>query len=133
MIPLLQNPVYHSLRLNDHHLGFGTGNVLAFNEDVSPFAGFDHGSPQGFSDLYPLLPAGRAILYATPQLITPPKEWQLLAAVEGLQFLYEGPAVAEQPAFEPIPLTEAHVPQMLELAQLTKPGAIGLRTIEFGH
>lgn len=133
MIPLLQNPVYHSLRLNDRHLGFGTGNVLAFDEAVSPFVGFEQGYAQGFSDLYHLLPPGRMILYATPHLITPPKQWQLLAEVRGLQFLYDGAAPKEVPALELVPLTTEHVPQMIELARLTKPGPFGSRTIEFGH
>ena len=133
MIPLLQNPVYHSLRLNDSHLGFGAENVMAFDEAVSPFAGFEQGYGDGFSDLYELLPPGRTILYATPQRITTPKQWELLAAVEGLQFLYDGPTPEEAPAFAPIPLTEEQVPQMIALAQLTKPGPFGPRTIEFGH
>ena len=133
MKPLLRNPVYHSLLFNDSHLGFTHGNVLCFHEDVSPFVGFEEGYAEGFTDLYEVLPVGRTILYATTLSIAPPKPWQLLAAIEGLQFLFEGPASGEQLSFHPVSLTKEDVPQMMELAKLTKPGPFGPRTIEFGE
>lgn len=106
---------------------------MCFHEDVSPFAGFEEGYEKGFDELYELLPAGRTILYATPLTITPPPQWKLLVAVEGLQFLFEGEMLNEQAAFQPTPLMTEHVPQMVELAKLTKPGPFGSRTIEFGE
>lgn len=133
MKPLLRNPVYHSLLFNDTHLGFSTGKVACFDEEVSPFAGFEEGHEQGFDELYELLPAGRTILYATPLTIEPPANWKLLVAIEGLQFLFEGKMLDEQASFRPVPLTQEHVPQMTELAKLTKPGPFGSRTIEFGE
>ena len=133
MKPQLRNPVYHSLLYNDRHLGFGNDRVRAFDADVSPFGGFAEGYEKGFEDLYELLPAGRLLLYATPGTLTPPKHWQLTASIEGLQFLYEGEPLPEQNSFQPTPLTTEHVPQMMELAKLTRPGPFGPRTIEFGH
>jgi ribosomal protein S18 acetylase RimI-like enzyme len=131
--PLLQNPVYHSLLYNDSHLGYGDGAVRWFDEDVSPFAGFEVNNEDGFNELYKALPTGRKILVATPRSIAPPKDWQLVVAVEGLQFLFEGNVVNEKPSFQPTRLGKEHVAQMCELAALTKPGPFGPRTIEFGH
>lgn len=133
MKPLLRNPVYHSLLYNDGHLGSGAGNVRFFDEAVSPFAGFEEGYKKGFSDLYDAFPAGRTILYATPLSISPPKNWRLAAAIEGLQFLYEGDTTGIPSSFEPTLLEPKHVAQMMALAALTKPGPFGPRTIEFGH
>ena len=133
MKPLLRNPVYHSLLYNDRQLGLGDGYVRAFDADVSPFGGFAEGYERGFEDLYELLPAGRLLLYATPGAFTPPPHWQLTASVMGLQFLYEGDLLTEPLFFAPTPLTTEHVPQMIELATLTRPGPFGPRTIEFGH
>ena len=130
---MLRNPVYQSLRLNDSHLGFVKGKVAAFDEAVSPFAGFEEGYADGFNELYSLLPAGRSILYATPQLITTPGNWKLSVAIEGLQFVYEGAAQPMPPQLHLTPLTTEHVPQMMELTKLTRPGPFGPRTIEFGH
>lgn len=131
--PILRNPVYHSLLYNDGHLGVGAGAVKWFHEDVSPFAGFEEGYANGFDELYEALPTGRRILYATPLSLTPPKRWQLAAAIEGLQFLFEGDAATAQPNFQPVLLGPQHVEQMMQLAALTKPGPFGPRTIAFGH
>lgn len=133
MNPLLRNPVYHSLLYNDGHLGSGTGAVKWFDEDVSPFAGFEERYANGFADLYDLLPAGRRIIYATPLPIAPPKGWHLLAALNGLQFVFEGKDAGDTSSFHPTPLTPEHVDEMLALATLTEPGPFGQRTIAFGH
>lgn len=133
MKPLLRNPVYNSLLHNDAHLGFGSRKVKCFNAEVSPFAGFEEGYEEGFSDLYDLLPSSRAILYANPLSIIPPKNWRLVQEIKGLQFLFEGTALEAQPSFYPTHLEQQHVGQMMALAALTKPGPFGSRTIEFGH
>lgn len=130
---MLRNPVYHSLLYNDRHLSLGDDRVRAFDAEVSPFGGFAAEYEKGFEDLYELLPAGRQLLYATPDAFTPPKHWQLTASIKGLQFLYEGSPLPEQKDFYPTPLTTEHVPQMMELAKLTRPGPFGPRTIAFGH
>lgn len=133
MKPLLRNPVYNSLLYNDAQLGSGAEKVKFFDEDVSPFAGFEEGYEKGFGDLHELLPDGRKILYATPLSLHPPKNWKLLNEINGLQFLYEGDEIEAPDPFEPTLLQQQHVPQMTELAALTKPGPFGPRTIEFGH
>ena len=133
MKPLLENPVYHSLLLNDHHLGFGSEKVKWFDPDVSPFAGFVQDYKDGFNDLYQSLPTGRTILYATPFTLTQIMNWKLLVEIKGLQFLYDGDPVIEQDLFHPVLLEQQHVEQMMQLAALTKPGPFGARTIEFGH
>ena len=129
---LLHNPVYHALLSGDRHLSFGNENVKFFDEEVSPFAGFEQDYKKGFSDLYELLLSGRKILYATPSSITQPAGWQLTHEIKGLQFVYEAgqPIKTEFPNM--IPLTEIHVEQMMHLAKLTKPGPFGKRTINFG-
>lgn len=133
MNPLLQNPVYHSLLYNDSHLGVASGKVRWFHEEVAPFAGFEEGYKNGFAELYEQLPQGRRIVYATPKIITPPKDWQLLHVLSGLQFLFEKKTIEESPNFQPTPLTTENVDQMIALATLTEPGPFAKRTIEFGH
>jgi ribosomal protein S18 acetylase RimI-like enzyme len=130
---LLDNPVYHSLLTGDHHLGQGTANVRYFYEEVSPFAGFDQGYASGFADLHHLLPAGRRILYASRNTISQPKGWTMQHGIQGLQFVFDTARSLSPPPFHPVPLEEQHVPQMMELAALTKPGPFGPQTIAFGH
>lgn len=130
---VLENPVYQGLISGDKQLSYGTDKVKYFDENVSPFAGFDEGYRQGFEDLYDILPAGRTILYAIPQSIRPPKGWQPLHELQGVQMLYVGNTPASPTPFNLVPLQEQHIDQMVELATLTKPGPFGPRTIDFGH
>ena len=130
---LLQNPVYNALLSGDAHLGFGTGVVRCFHEEVSPFVGFPEGYDNGFEDLYHLLRPGRKILYAIPESILEPDGWQLVVAVNGLHFIYDKGPVDMTSNLDLVPLQKEHVKEMVELATLTKPGPFDVRTIEFGH
>ncbi len=128
----LHNPVYHALLSGDRHLSFGNEQVKFFDEQVSPFAGFEHDYAKGFSDLYDWLPSGRNILYAIPSFITQPAGWQVQHEIKGLQFVYEArrPDKTEFPGI--VPLSAIHIEQMVQLAKLTKPGPFGTKTIDFG-
>jgi ribosomal protein S18 acetylase RimI-like enzyme len=130
---LLENPVYYALLYGDKEMGFGTGKARYFDEDISPFAGFEESNGQGFNELFQLLPAGRKILYATPHLIAEPNGWQLLNEIKGLQFILDTSVTAASFQFEPVPLGKENIEEMVQLAALTKPGPFGKRTIEFGH
>lgn len=132
---VLDNPVYQGLVSGDRQLSYGTGHVKFFDENVSPFAGFDEGYEKGFDDLYELLPPGRTILYAIPHPIRPPKGWEPIAELNGVQMLYQGanPIPALPAPFDLVPLHDKHIDQMVDLATLTKPGPFGPRTIDFGH
>jgi ribosomal protein S18 acetylase RimI-like enzyme len=129
---LLHNPVYHALLSGDRHLSFGNEQVKFFDEQVSPFAGFEQVYEKGFSDLYDLLPSGRKILYAIPSYFTQPAGWQLKHEIKGLQFVYEASQPIKTEFPNVIPLVEMHVEQMMQLAKLTKPGPFGTGTIKFG-
>jgi GNAT superfamily N-acetyltransferase len=130
---LLYNPVFESLSFKDKHLGSGTAMVKFFDKEVSPFAGFPTDNQNGFDELFELLPAERTILYATPSKMNKPKAWQLVHEIEGLQFVLKDPVKTGNAVTSPVPLSIEHVPQMVALAQLTKPGPFSTRTIEFGH
>ncbi|MGG9962490.1 GNAT family N-acetyltransferase [Ferruginibacter sp. SUN106] len=129
---LLHNPVYNALRSGDEALCFGTDNVKYFDEAVSPFVGFDENYTNGFDDLHDLLPAGRKILYAIPSPVPPPPGWQVQHDIKGLQFVYEGVKDIKNEFADVQPLKEKHIPEMVQLAALTKPGPFGTGTIKFG-
>jgi GNAT superfamily N-acetyltransferase len=130
---VLYNPVYNALLSGDARLSLGTEKVKYFDEQVSPFVGFPQDYDKGFDDLYNLLPAGRKILYATPELIKEPGGWQLIVEIKGLQFVFDEGTDPGQASITPVPLNNTHIEEMVQLADLTKPGPFGMRTIEFGH
>lgn len=130
---VLNNPVYHGLCSGDAHLAFGTESVKHFDEEVSPFAGFDENYDNGFKELSELFPAGRIVLYATRRTIQEPKNWNLLHEVKGVQFLYKIEAKLQYESEALVPLDANHSEQMVQLTALTKPGPFNSRTIEFGN
>lgn len=132
MNDLLQNPVYQALLTCDQYLSFGNDKVKYFNEQVSPFAGFEDDNENGFQELYEQFPSGRKILYAIPYQITQPEGWLISHEIKGLQFVNEGGIEIKTEFSNIIPLDESHIDQMVQLAKLTKPGPFGKRTIEFG-
>jgi ribosomal protein S18 acetylase RimI-like enzyme len=129
---LLHNPVYHALLSGDKQLSFGNEKVKFFDEEVSPFAGFEQDYEKGFENLYELLPEGRKILYAIPSFITQPAGWQIQHEIKGLQFIYAGDREIKTEFPNVVPLTAIHIDQMVQLAKLTKPGPFGSGTINFG-
>ncbi len=133
MKQLLHNPVYHALLSGDKKLNLGNAEIKFFDEQVSPFVGFDEKYTSGFTDLHQLMPAGRKILYATPALITQPEGWQVNHEIPGLQFVYEAGGEIKNTFRNVLPLSQQHVVEMMALAALTKPGPFAERTIEFGN
>jgi ribosomal protein S18 acetylase RimI-like enzyme len=130
---VLSNPVFNALAGRDKHLGSGTDKVKYFYEEVSPFASFEDGYSKGFDDLYEMLPQKRGILYANPGRITLPRQWRVLIDVRGVQMIHKKRTRFNLPGVEIVPLTVENVPEMLALAELTKPGPFASRTIEFGY
>jgi ribosomal protein S18 acetylase RimI-like enzyme len=130
---LLDNPVYQGLISGDQHLSLGTPTVKFFDPAVSPFVGFDEDNIRGFEELYEILPEGRNILYATRRKIATPGGWELKQAISGLQLVFDVNHSLQPVSIAPKPLGQEHVPEMVALATLTKPGPFGTRTIDFGH
>lgn len=129
----LHNPVYHALGSGDKHLGFAQGKARAFYEEVSPFAGFADDDPEGFDDLYELIPRRRYILFANSPKIEVPEKWKVIQHVEGIQMIFGGIAWSSTYSPDLVPLNTSHVDEMITLAELTKPGPFAKRTIEFGN
>lgn len=133
MNDLLHNPVFNALCSGDRQLGYGSDKVKYFDELVSPFAGFEDGYANGFTDLHDMLAPGRRMLYANPEPVTEPPGWQILDGIKGLQFVYAGSKKPDTGLHHIVPLTAEHVEEMIALVKLTKPGPFGKRTIDFGH
>ena len=104
MEPLLNNPVYNALLTGDAHLGSGNKKAMYFHEAVSPFAGFTEDDPDGFNDLYNLLPGGRRILFVTRKVRKEFPGWQLTHEIKGLQFVFPGKDISTGNSQELIPL-----------------------------
>jgi ribosomal protein S18 acetylase RimI-like enzyme len=132
---VLDDPVAQSLRGQHAHLARRIGGAATYLPEVATFAAVP-GEPTGsdWTDLARLLGPGRlADLFSADT--TPPADWAPVFSVDGVQMVAdsedpcEGWVQQDAPVVE---LGEADVPDMLGLAQLTRPGPFWRRTVELG-
>lgn len=134
---MLDNPIWNALGTCQAHFAENYGVLRRFPAEVTPLGGFADApgiGEEGFESLRGLLKSGGGIGIFLPGHIDAP---------DGLEIAHESPLaqmILENDVPSPIP-TKAHefielglpdVPEMVELATLTKPGPFGTRTREMG-
>jgi GNAT superfamily N-acetyltransferase len=133
---LLDNPIWNSLLTE--HSSLAVANKLArrFPAAIGPLSGFSHQSEANYESLGELAgPGGVVVLFCTDKP-APPPGWTLVMGGLLTQMVCDDP-VSDVPmeltrGEEFRPLTTADVPEMVALADLTKPGPFRDRTIELG-
>ena len=133
----LDNPIWQALTTSQAHLAKTGKLARRFPNDITPLAGF----PEPVQDAYESLAAILDDVNATGLLFDfpehPPAGWTIIAGAPLLQMINENGEIAagSVPPSTPreiLELTPADAPEMVTLAQLTKPGPFGLRTRELG-
>lgn len=126
----LDNPAWASLTGPHAGLAERRGAAARYPVEVSPFAALAlEPDAQAWAGLAELVTPGDAVVLTGPQH-RPPAGWTVATAIPGVQL--DGSAVAGAPDPEAVPLTEADVPEMLDLVRRTRPGPFEKRTIELG-
>jgi ribosomal protein S18 acetylase RimI-like enzyme len=129
---LLDNPIWHALSTT--HKSFAGGNDLAkrYPSEVTPLSAMTGQSSAAYDALREIVhPDDIAALFLDSPPLLPPN-WILSRTFEIHQMIFQSPQPAnEQGLLET--LTEADIPQMLELTELTEPGPFRRRTIELGN
>ncbi|GAC1491642.1 MAG: GNAT family N-acetyltransferase [Flavisolibacter sp.] len=129
----LDNPAWYALVSGNKGLCNGNEVVKYFDKEVSPFAAIQSESNDNFQILYDVIPFNDPLIFITVLQREFPKIWVVRRLLKGLQMVF-GKAANDNKVVQNIfPLSQEHVPQMLSLTKLTKPGPFGPRTIEFGH
>ncbi|MDX8141935.1 GNAT family N-acetyltransferase [Lentzea sp. BCCO 10_0061] len=123
------NPLDHAAHsaLTGPHAQFAEhkGNVLRYPTDMSPFVALPPSPSEGdWLDLAALAP------HAAVTGHEPPSGWEIEGRLPLLQYVGEDLAAAQEPAA--VRLGAADVPEMMALAELTRPGPFLPRTIEMG-
>jgi ribosomal protein S18 acetylase RimI-like enzyme len=130
---VLDNPAWNALISGNKNLANGNGGVRYFDKEVSPFVGLKNYSPGNFRLLHDFIQHDEFIGLISSVEIDIPQQWKVLNFITGFQMVYNQQAANPGKEIKLIPLTIEHVPQMLELTKLTKPGPFASRTIELGH
>ncbi|MGI5499651.1 GNAT family N-acetyltransferase [Lentzea sp. CA-135723] len=121
----LDNATHAALTGPHAHFAESKGNALRYPPDMSPFTALPSDpTDTDWQDLATLSP------HAVVTGHTPPPGWQVTTRLPLLQFV--APDLKTAPEPEAVVLTAADVPEMIALADLTKPGPFLPRTIEMG-
>jgi len=131
---VLDNPAWNALMTGNKHLSLGSEDVKFFDEQTSPFAGIKEYTEEGFQQLYNLYNGQSPKVVILKEEIAIPQPWVTLRHMKCRQMIYhngETPLAYQSGLI--VPLTNEHVPQMLELTTLTNPGPFAINTIAFGH
>lgn len=133
---LLDNMIWNAITTGNRDISLVDGEVGHYQPDIAPFAGLKELSKTNLDRLFDLLPSGRRVAVSYLDTLTLDEtKWETLQQMEVTQMVYEVPV----PAFKTessdliVPLGNEHVPDMLELTALTKPGPFFERTLLFGN
>jgi GNAT superfamily N-acetyltransferase len=131
----LDNPVWHSLI--GPHAGFASGSGAArhYPRDVTPFSAIAEPTPAAYADLAADLAAGLEARLFRPMKEMTPRGWETISARPITQMVLDNPR--ELPAIAGratvFALGHQDIGDMRALADVTRPGPFGPRTIELGN
>ncbi|MDQ3788138.1 MAG: GNAT family N-acetyltransferase, partial [Actinomycetota bacterium] len=124
--PSLDDPVGASLRGHHAHLAPTLGGAATYEPGVATFSTIT--DDEAWPDLAKLLgPGAFADMFSHPE--SPPSDWEPVFVLEGRQMIWTGTAPDAEDVVE---LGPDDVPDMLDLAERTKPGPFWPRTIDMG-
>jgi GNAT superfamily N-acetyltransferase len=131
----LDNPIWNALGTKQSHFAENHGVLRRFPPEVTPLGGFPEPNAEGFGAVRGLLASGGGIGLFLPQRMDAPDGLEIMLEGALLQMILENDAHIEpgRRSYEFVELGEADVPEMVELATLTKPGPFARRTREMGR
>lgn len=131
---LLDTPVWSALTSGNKNLAQGTDTVKFYRVDVAPFAGLEANSQDNLHVLYDGTPADEGVFgVVSLEKVDIQKPWTVGFCMNVLQFVCEQPVLRRAITAPLVNLSDEHIPQVLALTELTKPGPFRERTIDFGH
>jgi ribosomal protein S18 acetylase RimI-like enzyme len=132
----LDNVIWQALTTRQAEFAEALGQARRFMPEVTSLYGFLEPSEQGYESLGSLAGAGGTAAVFLDDPYQPRPGWDHVGGAPLLQMVCEngsGGSVSQPGESKPVELNSADVPEMLELAALTKPGPFGKRTRELGN
>jgi ribosomal protein S18 acetylase RimI-like enzyme len=125
---VLENPVWAALAGPQACFAEAAGDAARYSSDIAPFCALaDPDDPAAWRDLATL--TDHALL--TGPKLAPGPGWEPVLVMPGVQMAGHGMTGVDDP--EAVPLTEADVPEILDLVERAQPGPFRKRTIELGR
>jgi len=129
----LDNATWQALSTRQSHFNRGNEVVKYFPEEVAPFLALEHWDEKEKKAMLECMPAGREFFVLIARPVSLPEEVEIIRTVPVIQMVCEKLIPGTPRDIQTQPLTPEHVPQMIELTRLTRPGPFTERTIEFGN
>jgi len=130
----LDNVIWQALNTRQAHLAESHQSASRFKKEVSSLGGLAEPSPESYASMAALLGAGERVGMSIEEAVSAP-EFEIVSSVPLLQMVRpsgEAPKTNGGRPPEFLALTEADVPEMMALTELTKPGPFNRRTREMG-
>lgn len=129
---LLDNLFWHALVGPQARFAAGEGEVRRFTAGFSPIIAFADPARPRLDALLPWCAAGEQF-YCDGWAGPPPAGWQVDAQAHMRKMIWRAPIPGGDEAPDAVRLGPEHLPQILDLVALTRPGPFGPRTIELGE
>lgn len=130
---LLDNPIYAALTSGHSHFAKGVDGVKYYQKDITAFAGLENNSAENLQTLYQISEPESLFVFFSKSPVEIPSSWKLLMHIDMFQLVYEDNAALSHNCENLTDLNDSHVPEMMELVDLTKPGPFLAKTIELGN
>src|SRR5688572_27301600 len=134
MSHVLDNMIWNALTTGNNDIAIINGDVGYYLPDIAPFAGMKDFNDPNLKKLYELIPANRSVAISSlDKMNHDESRWKLIQPMEVTQMVYEHSVNTFTTKNSPliVPLSEEHVPKMIELTSLTRPGPFLQQTIRF--
>lgn len=133
---LLDNMIWNALQTGNRDMAILNDYAAYYRPDIAPFAAMAEPDIEHLNRLHQFLPDNKTIALTYPSDLQPDTQyWNIIREMDCCQMIYEVPvdSFITRESEKIQPLTEAHIPQMLELTAMTRPGPFFQNTILFGN
>ena len=131
---ILDNMIWNAITTGNSDIAIINGDVGCFLPDIAPFAGMKVFNEANLGKLYEFIPTNQRIAISSlNKMDHDEKKWKLLQPMDVTQMVYERSVstFTTRNSAMIVPLAEEHIPQMIELTALTRPGPFLEQTIRF--
>ena len=128
----LDNPIWSALTTGSATFSFGTDHCRFIDREMGFFAGMPEYTTKNLETLHASCDQGKRVILFPPDHLPSTEGWRVLNDRALLQMVYSEEIVLPEIKKEWSNLTDIHVPEMLALTELTKPGPFLARTLNFG-
>lgn len=136
MSHILDNMIWNAITTGNSDIAVVNGDVGRYLPAIAPFAAMKEFNDSNLQKLYQFIAANsRVAVSSLKKMNHDESKWKLIQAMDVTQMVYVEPvhSFVTKNSSLIVPLTDEHIPLMLELTALTKPGPFLERTIEFGN